>query len=218
MSKTLVKSPAGPLSPVPAENEARRKALVIRLSAKMNAISEQIRSGDHAKLLEARAMFGAMDDSTLDHLGSTARRAEEALVAATYVDDPLLAEAAREKLARVRDELAGADPSPAERLLAERAAFCWMAVNSYEAIFAQARGLSLEQSAHQQRRIDLAHRRFVGAIKALALVRRLAVPAMLTQVNVATQQAIVNRVASAEKSALDGDGVRIAGGQKPSMR
>jgi hypothetical protein len=46
--------------------------------------------------------------------------------------------------------------------------------------------MTLAQSEHAQRRMDRAHRRFLGTVKTLAVVRRLARPAV--QINVAGHQ------------------------------
>ncbi len=94
-----------------------------------------------------------------------------------------------DEICDLADELAGPKPSPVERVLAETAATSWFAFRMHEAQYAGAisgEGMSLSQSEHSQRRIDRAHRRFLNTVKTLAVVRRLAIPAM--QINVARQQ------------------------------
>ena len=87
-------------------------------------------------------------------------------------------------------ELAGASPSPAERMLAEVAAVDWFAHRTFESRYAgnllPGRSLSLAQSEHHQRRTDRAHRRLMLSLKMLATVRRLVTPAV--QINLARQQ------------------------------
>jgi hypothetical protein len=91
------------------------------------------------------------------------------------------------KLPLLKAELAGPDPTPLERLLADRVAACWLQLHYYEAILAQSLGnMTIAQGHYQQRRIDSAHRRYLAAIKTLALVRKLAVPVL--QVNIAKKQ------------------------------
>jgi hypothetical protein len=97
-----------------------------------------------------------------------------------------IAEAIDMRLEEVRLELEGTDPTPMERLLAERAAYCWFLVNYYETIYTQSRDLTLRQAEFHQRRIDAAHKRFLSAVATLARVRKLALPAL--QVNVAQNQ------------------------------
>src|SRR5262249_19207733 len=100
-------------------------------------------------------------------------------------------ESLREDLRGLADELAGPSPSPAERMLADVAATSWFAYRLHEARYvndAMSGEMSLMQSEHAQRRMDRAHRRFLSTVKALATVRRLAVPAL--QINVAHRQQI----------------------------
>jgi hypothetical protein len=73
-----------------------------------------------------------------------------------------------------------------ERLLAERAAVCWLQVNRYEEQFEEARDLTLRQAEFQMRMIDAAQRRYLSALKTLATVRKLGLPAV--QINVAKNQ------------------------------
>jgi hypothetical protein len=95
-------------------------------------------------------------------------------------------------------DLAGPNPSPSEHILANVAALNWFALHLYEARYASAsnseKGQSFAQSEHSQRRIERTHRRLLTALKTLATVRRLALPAI--QVNVARQQVNVAGSAS----------------------
>jgi hypothetical protein len=98
----------------------------------------------------------------------------------------------RDELCSVAAELAGPSPSPAERMLAETAATAWFAYRLHEAAYAAGAtgegGMSLAQSEHAQRRMDRAHRRLLSTLKALAHVRRLALP--FVQINLARRQQI----------------------------
>ena len=49
---------------------------------------------------------------------------------------------------------------------------------------------TIAQSDYYQRRMDRAHRRFLSAVRTLAVVRRLALPVLLAQVNVAAKQQV----------------------------
>ena len=94
----------------------------------------------------------------------------------------------------MRAELLGDNPTPVERLLVERVVACWVQVQEAELRFARGQGdLTIRQSDFLQRRMDSTHRRYLAALKALALVRKLAVPAL--QINLARKQ--VNVVTSA---------------------
>ena len=89
----------------------------------------------------------------------------------------------------MRRELNGLAPRPLERLLVARIATNWLTLQYAEALYAQRMkdgNLPLDVSTHQQERIDRSQRRYLAAIRALAHLRRLQVPAV--QVNVAEKQ------------------------------
>ena len=91
-------------------------------------------------------------------------------------------------LEAMRSEVAGRDPSPLERLLAERVVACWLQLQHAEAIHVNGLGeLTMSESEYHQRRLDRLHRRYLSAIRTLAQVRKLLRPAV-TQINVAEQQ------------------------------
>jgi hypothetical protein len=91
------------------------------------------------------------------------------------------------KLDVLREELLECGSSPVERLLVERVVACWLQVQDADMRCAQAVGTaSLVQMDFHQRRMDAANRRYLAALKALALVRKLAAPAL--QINLAKKQ------------------------------
>jgi hypothetical protein len=98
----------------------------------------------------------------------------------------MLRESIRQNLSRIQTELGGPNPTPIERLLAERTAICWFIVNQYEDTYANAKGWSLDQAGFQHRKIDKAHARFLSAARTLAQVRKLALPTL--QLNIARNQ------------------------------
>jgi hypothetical protein len=75
-----------------------------------------------------------------------------------------------------------------KRLLADRVPTGWLTLVVAEGTYLQAleRGLSQSADAFHQQRIERAQRRYLEAIKTLAQVRRLEVPAV--QVNIADKQ------------------------------
>jgi hypothetical protein len=112
--------------------------------------------------------------------------------AAPSADNEAMRAKLRKELHEFADELAGPSPSPVERALAEAAATSWFAFRFHEARLVYAAtsedGLTIAQSEHAQRRINHAHRRLLSTLKALASVRRLALPAL--QINLAHRQQI----------------------------
>ena len=118
--------------------------------------------------------------------GDLAHQAEHFFIEAAAGDQLAFREALTRKLELLRAELAGPDPTPLERLLVERIVACWLQVYDADLRYAQAENLSIEWREYYQRRMDRAHRRYLTAIKTLALVRKLAVPVL--QVNIAERQ------------------------------
>ena len=90
------------------------------------------------------------------------------------------------KLDTIQAELEGPNPTPIERLLAERASLCWFIVHRYENAYANSEGWTIAQADLQHRKIDKAHARFLSALRTLAQVRKLALPTL--QVNIGKNQ------------------------------
>jgi hypothetical protein len=111
--------------------------------------------------------------------GDLARRAERALLDAAAGDNLVFKEAVTRKLELLRAELAGPNPTPLERLLVDRIVACWLQVQDADVRAARALpNATLAGGDYVQRRQDRAHRRYLAAIKTLALVRKLALPVL----------------------------------------
>jgi hypothetical protein len=122
-------------------------------------------------------------------LAQTARRS---LVKSAGGEKNLLVEEVYDRqLTAMAQDLAGLSPSPLERLLVERIVLCWLHLYYAEAIYVQnMQELSLRQAEFHQQRITKAYHRYLSAMRTLAQVRRLGVPAIQVhsgeqQVNVA---------------------------------
>ena len=90
------------------------------------------------------------------------------------------------KLDALRRELSGANPTPLERLLVERIVSCWLHLHQLEIVYTNTEDLSCELGIYYERCITSAQKRYLAAIKSLALIRKLAVPVL--QVNIAKEQ------------------------------
>lgn len=158
---------------IPTEAEDLRKLL------------QRAQSGDASTLPALRKMLE--DPATVDVFGNLAAQAEQALIRAAAGDDLAFKEGLTRKLELLREELAGPNPSLVERLLVERVVACWLQVQDADIRYASGqRDCTLAQGEFRQRRMDHAHRRYLTALKTLALVRKLAVPVL--QVNIAKRQ------------------------------
>jgi len=93
----------------------------------------------------------------------------------------------KRQLAAMREEIAGENPSPLERLLAERVVATWLQIQLFEGLYATSmyKSMSVNQGSYQQKRLDRAHRNHLSAIRTLAQIRKVG-PAV--QINIAEKQ------------------------------
>jgi hypothetical protein len=86
----------------------------------------------------------------------------------------------------MRIEVAGENPSPLERLLAERVVATWLQVQLFDAFYALGmKGGTIIQDEFRQKRLDRAHRRHLSAVRTLAQIRKMA---PTVQINIAEKQ------------------------------
>jgi hypothetical protein len=175
----------------PPDQEAERQI------QKCDQVIRRAQGGDASALPALREML-KQSVGLVDMLGGDlARQAEAALVVRAAGKNHALKEALYRKLDLLRAELSGPSPAPVERLLVERVVACWLQVHYADAIYSQGlENFSMEQAEHHQRRMDGAHRRYLSALRTLALVRKLALPVL--QVNIARKQVNVAGPAPAE--------------------
>jgi hypothetical protein len=149
------------------------------------ALTDRAQKGDRTALPALRELL--KNPAAVDRLGGDlARQAQLSLISKFGGTNLLLRESVPRKLDLMRAELSGPSPSPLERLLADRVAGCWLHLHHLEILYAQKDSMSLELATYYQRSIDRAHKRYLSAIKTLAVVRKLALPVL--QVNVARKQ------------------------------
>jgi len=96
-------------------------------------------------------------------------------------------EVLRCQLAAMREVIAGDNPSPLERLLADRIVLSWLQIQLFEDLYASSlsKSMTIAQANYYQKRIDHAHRHHLSAIRTLAQIRKLG-PAV--QINIAEKQ------------------------------
>jgi len=104
----------------------------------------------------------------------------------TKEKDLAIKEIMEHQLESMRLEIAGENPSPLERLLAERIVATWLQVQLFESLYATTLGkLTLNQGNYHQKRLDRMHRNHLSAIRTLAQIRKLG-PAV--QINIGEKQ------------------------------
>jgi hypothetical protein len=118
--------------------------------------------------------------------GNIAKVAQDSFVYALCGKDLVFRESLLTKLETLRVELAGPNPSAVERLLVERVVACWLQVHDADLRFSKAKEVSFNQANFDLRRMNGAHKRYLSALKTLAAVRKMALPAV--QINVARKQ------------------------------
>jgi hypothetical protein len=146
---------------------------------------ERAEKGDHSVVPELHRALDA-DVALWRQYGDLALHAEAALGMLAAGTNLLLAESLKRKVQAMKDEVGGEAPSPLDRLLAARVAMTWMETAYFDALVAQSAGASearLKMLLGQQ---DAAHRRHLSAIKTLATVRKLLIPAA-SPLDIATQ-------------------------------
>jgi hypothetical protein len=174
---TQVPAPAAVSKPKPPAPGPETRELVKRAS-----------KGDESCLPAVRALLadGDRGESYRDWYGSSAEWLRRTIVDKAAGENVIAQEAIHRKLDNVRSELEGPNPTPIERLLAERASLCWFLINWYENSFQSVESMSIAQAHFHLRKIDKAHGRFLSAVRTLAQVRKLALPAL--QLNIARTQ------------------------------
>jgi hypothetical protein len=114
------------------------------------------------------------------HRGFMAEAQERLVIAAESNGDEAFKAKVKAEVAEVRAELAGPDPTPIERLLADRAAACYLDLQLCEVrchIARQKGNDALRDTL--DKRLTRSHNRYLSALTALARVRRLKLPPMV---------------------------------------
>jgi hypothetical protein len=150
----------------------------------LRTLTDRAQQGDKTALPALREFFER--PGMVDATGDLARMAQGTLVEKYCGKNLLVKEGLTRKMETLRVELAGANPTPLERLLAERIVACWLHLHHLEANYAGKESMTLDLGNYYQRGITAAHKRYLSAIKALATVRKLALPVL--QVNIARKQ------------------------------
>jgi hypothetical protein len=151
----------------------------------LTALLRRAESGDASTLPVLRQVLQA-DGALVEFAGNLAERHRRAVIESTAGNDLVCKEAIPRKLEQLRNDLAGKDLPPLERLLVERIVSCWLSLHEAELRFTQDPDLSVHQAVYWQERIDRAQRRYLAAIKTLAVIRKLAPP--MLQVNIGQEQ------------------------------
>ena len=158
----------------------------LQLAVRFEAMVKRADRGDEKALRITRQLVERLPE-LCDVYGNIADAAESALVDLYAGRSTGTRAALQRKLANMRVELAGPRASPLEKLLVERVVACWL--QSYHADFeyvSALKGMPPKVVELHQRRQDRAARQYLKALRSLADVRRLLIPAL--QVNIGERQ------------------------------
>jgi hypothetical protein len=155
--------------------------------AKLGDLMALAREGDENAALELRKVLDGSPDLAWSIIEGPGKVAESALIdRITQKDNLATKETLKHQLESMRIEVAGENPSPLERLLAERVVITWLQVQLFDAIYAfEMKDGNVRRGDYLQKCIDRAHRRHLSAVKALAQIRRMG---PTVQINIAEKQ------------------------------
>jgi hypothetical protein len=131
--------------------------------------------GKLIRFMERPELNPELNRKIINLFGDMRNYAESTVILAAAGDNEMVQKAIRKKVDQLID-----------RLLAQRAAFCWLVLWRYETSLAQAKDLSSKREEFHHKRIDAAHRRYLSSLRTLAQIRKLALPAV--QVNIGGNQ------------------------------
>jgi hypothetical protein len=167
----------------------------------MLTLMQRAMDGDATVMPRVRELL--KDPGSVDTFGDLARLVQRMLRTRLFPRDLLYGEALARKLDQLRAELTEPGATPLERLLVERVVTCWLHLHHLELVYAVRQEMALEVGMYFQKCIDRAHKRYLSAVKALVVVRKLALP-VLAQVNVTAKQVAVSKGESSPPAAPNG--------------
>ena len=161
-----------------------------RTLEKLRGLLGKAEKGDEDTVPEIRQILDERPDLAWQFV-DVAQVAEEALIEKMSGEEDLaVKEIMRCQLKAMREEIAGENPSPLERLLAERVVATWLQIQLFEGLYASgmSKSTTIAQDSYHQKRLDQAYRRHLSAIRALAQMRKLLKGGAITQINIADKQ------------------------------
>lgn len=167
---------------------SREEPLVVSLSSRpeiedYGEIIDRAEAGDRSVLPRLREILERFPDIA-EELGNLTEMARSALRSRFKRDSLLLGEVLEAEEAALSAEIVGPNPTVLERLLSDQIVLCWQHLRYLEISYGQTHGYTFREGEYYQRCLDRAQRRYLSAIKTLAQIRKLGLPAM--QVNIAT--------------------------------
>ena len=142
------------------------------LTEEMRQLLLRAQEGDQAALPGLRQLLDRRPE-LWRAFGNVAGHARDALVALGSGKSLLARESILRRMKELEADLAGPAPSPLERLLAERITICWLQNYLADLDAVHKDRAETRQACHAQRRASACQGRYLSAIRALAMVRKL---------------------------------------------
>ncbi len=181
--RTVGRPPSPEFSTMTEEEKEARRATVERLSE----LVKKAEKGNKKRLPEIRKTLNETPELAW-RIMDYGKLAEWHFIERMTKDKDFGSkEILKRQLASMREEIAGENPSPLERLLAERIVATWLQVQLFEGLYAAGmyQSMSVKQRSYYQKRMDRAHRNHLSAIRTLAQIRKLE---PTVQINIAEKQ------------------------------
>jgi hypothetical protein len=186
-----MRKPATPLPALPASagTFAEDGTLGVELGGWLMAMTQLAAKGDERAsqaLIEACQTVPRLWE-ILSTLSSMAVRSWVDLLSPAGPGTEITRRTIEQEIERKRSEVSGENPSPLERLLAERVALCWLAARYADAEYTRKlkAGMSFREGEYYSKRCEQTNRQLLKAIESLARVRRLLTP---MQINIGQNQ------------------------------
>jgi hypothetical protein len=158
-------------------NEPATEELGDRVLPELAALVAAANQGDGAALASLRE---ALDEhpEIWQEAGDLAGHVEKTWLRLAAGGNALVEESLRREAARLREELLGTSTAM-ERLLVDQIIACWLQLKQAEMAAGSDQLTTLMQRRFFDQRLERAQRRYFGAMKLLAQLRRLSVSAMM---------------------------------------
>jgi hypothetical protein len=179
--------------------EARTKPLIDFQAPANDAeavdLFKKARAGDEKAMEAVRRLIVAR--GWVNWLGNISHTATKNLIHNATARDPVWKAGLTEQADNLFTQLIGESPTVLERLLARRVVNGWIATHALELELTMRPPESPRSKEHLDRALSRAEKRMRQAIGELARVRRLKVPAIFNQLNVADKQLVGTRLPAA---------------------
>jgi len=152
--------------------------------ADYSEILDRIEKGDRSALPRLRQILDDVPD-IVEELGDLTKIARSAIRNRLGADGLLLGEVLERKETALAAEIAGPNPTILERLLSDQIVLCWQHLRYLQIKYGQTKEHTFREGEYFERCIDKAQKRYLSAIKTLAQIRKLGLPAL--QVNIAAE-------------------------------